>query len=212
MFLDLFLVFVGVCWVGFCFSSFSLVLEVDRFLFLIVSVSFFCLEVEGMFFDLSVGVSCTLGIIVLRVLISSCRSFIKFVNSSSIFIVFICVFASFSTWFEGVLVTWEKVNLLKGFSISLLASGKVMFLVIFILIISFSLSQILQFFESALWFPLQLLQFKLFLQDSSIWFGSCSPHLTHTCFLVQCSFRCPYFWQLWHLLGLGIYVSTLTTV
>ena len=103
-----------------------------------------------MFFDLSVGVSCTLGIIVLRVLISSCRSFIKFVNSSSIFIVFICVFASFSTWFEGVLVTCEKVNLLKGFSISLLASGKVMFLVIFILIISFSLSQILQYFESAL--------------------------------------------------------------
>ena len=95
-----------------------------------------------MFFDLSVGVSCTLGIIVLRVLISSCRSFIKFVNSS-IFIVFIYVFASFSTWFEGVLVTREKVNLLKGFSMSLLASGKVMFLVIFILIISFSLSQIL---------------------------------------------------------------------
>ena len=94
---------------------------------LIVSVSFFWLEVEGMFFDLSVGVSCTLGIIVLRVLISSCRSFIKFVNSS-IFIVFICVFALFSTWFEGVLVTWEKVNLLKGFSMSLLASGKVMFL------------------------------------------------------------------------------------
>ena len=95
-----------------------------------------------MFFDLSVEVSCTLGIIVLRVLISSCRSFIKFINSSSIFFVFICVFASFSTWFEGV-------NLLKGFSMSLLASGKVMFLVIFILIISFSLSQILQYLESA---------------------------------------------------------------
>ena len=93
-----------------------------------------------------------MGIIVLRVLISSCRSFIKFVNSSSIFVVFICVFASFSTWFEGVLVTREKVNLLKGFSMSLLASGKVMFLVIFILIISLSLSlsQILQYFESAL--------------------------------------------------------------
>ena len=58
-----------------------------------------------MFFDLSVEVSCTLGIIVLRVLISSCRLFVKFVNSSSIFVVFICVFASFSTWFEGVLVT-----------------------------------------------------------------------------------------------------------
>ena len=47
--------------------------------------------VEGIFFDLSVGVSCTLGIIVLRVLISSCRSFIKFVNSSSIFL-FLSVF------------------------------------------------------------------------------------------------------------------------
>ena len=114
MLLDLYLVFVGVCWVGFCFSSLALVLEIDRFLFLIVSVSFFWLEFEGMFFDLSVGVSCTLGIIVLRVLISSCWSFIKFDKSSSISIVFICVFASFSTWFEGVLVTCEKVNLFKG--------------------------------------------------------------------------------------------------
>ena len=49
MFLDLLLVFVRMCWVGFCFSSFSLVLEVDQFLLLIVSVSFFWLEVEGMF-------------------------------------------------------------------------------------------------------------------------------------------------------------------
>ena len=45
-----------------------------------------------MFFDLSVEVSCTLGIIVLRVLISSCRSFIKFVNSSSIFFCFYLCF------------------------------------------------------------------------------------------------------------------------
>ena len=67
--------------------------------------------------------------------------------------------------------------------------------------ISLSFSQILQCFECVQWLSLQLLQFKLLVQVSSVWSGSCALHFTRTDFLEQASFKCPYFWQLWHLLS-----------
>ena len=67
---------------------------------------------------------------------------------------------------------FTKVGLIKGISKSLLASGKVIFRGTLIFMVSLSFSQILQCFESTLWLSLQLLEFKLFLQVSSVWYGS----------------------------------------
>ena len=114
IFLNLFFVFIGGFGVGFWFSSFSLVLEVDLCLLFIACISFFffCLWLLGCCLVYWLGVFSTWGIVVFRVLIRFCSSF-KFINSSSIFLVFIWVFIWFS--FEESFCFWEA-NILGDFN------------------------------------------------------------------------------------------------
>ena len=105
----------------------------------------------------------------------------------------------FSFKFWRVLVIFAKVSLMKWIFKSLLASEKLIFWMTLIFMIALSFSEILQCFKFVQWLLLRLLQFKLSMKISSVCSGWCALHFTHTGFsLVQVSFKCPYFWQLWH--------------
>ena len=100
-------------------------LEVNLHLIFVAFISFFFLVVVVGVFGLLTEIFSRLGLVVFRVLIKFCSSFIRFISSSifcfylSVYLVFNCIWGSF--------VIFAKVGGMKCISTSLPASSKVIF-------------------------------------------------------------------------------------